>query len=117
MGRPQSRPIRSNSSSGKNRISRQRRAFAFAELKARVGVERGQADHRTLADIAKAGIPADLSVEKLLTVAKIAYEEFSGDLRSALSLPVPLAKKALQKSQHRRTGSREDTIVLPDSGS
>jgi len=80
--------------------SDRRRASAFVELKARVGLEPKailEADHHTLADIAKAGILADVSAEKLLTAAKIAYEEFNSDLRSALRLPLPQAKKALRK--------------------
>src|SRR5215469_14137501 len=54
--------------------SDRRRASAFVELKARVGLEPKailEADHHTLADIAKAGILADVSAEKLLTAAKI----------------------------------------------
>jgi len=77
-----------------------RRASAFAELKARVGVEPEailRADHRTLADIAKAGILADVSAEKLLTAAKIACEEFNSDLRPVLRHPLPQAKKMLRK--------------------
>jgi endonuclease III len=77
-----------------------RRESAFAELKARTGMGPEailKADHRTLADIAKAGILADVSADKLLTVAKIAYEEFNSDLRPTLRLPLPQAKKALRK--------------------
>jgi endonuclease III len=77
-----------------------RRASAFAELKARVGVKPKailETDQRTLADIAKVGILADLGAEKLLTIAKVAYEEFNGDLQSALRLPLRQAKNALKK--------------------
>jgi hypothetical protein len=35
--------------------------------------------------------------EKLLTIAKIAYEEFDSDLRAALKKPLPQAKKALKR--------------------
>ena len=38
-----------------------------------------------------------MSAEKLLTITKIAYEEFDGDLRSALKKPLPQAKKALKR--------------------
>lgn len=78
----------------------QRRASAFAALKTRVGVEPKailEADQRTLTDIAKAGILADVSAEKLLKIAKIAYEQFNSDLRPTLSLPLPQAKRALKK--------------------
>lgn len=80
--------------------SDRRRVSAFAELKARVGTDPEailKADQRTLTDIAKAGILANVSAEKLLTAAKIAYEEFDCDLWPALRLPVPQAKKALRK--------------------
>ena len=38
-----------------------------------------------------------MSAEKLLTIARIAYEEFDSDLRSVLKKPLPQAKKALKK--------------------
>ena len=49
------------------------------------------------APIGKAGILPDVSAEKLLTIAKIAYEEFDSDLRAALRKPLPQAKKALKR--------------------
>jgi endonuclease-3 len=39
----------------------------------------------------------DVSAEKLLTIAKIAYEEFDSDLRAALKKPLPQATKALKR--------------------
>ena len=42
-----------------------------------------------LAAIGKAGIFPDVSAEKLLSIAKIAYEEFDSDLRSVLKKPLP----------------------------
>lgn len=60
------------------------RAAAFAELKRSISIEPEKmlkADRRTLPGVTKAGILPDLGVEKLLTVAKIAYEEFGGNLR------------------------------------
>ena len=80
--------------------SDRRRESAFAEFKARVGMDPEailRACQRTLADVAKAGILADVSAEKLLSAAKIAYEEFNSDLRPVLRLPLPQAKKALRK--------------------
>jgi endonuclease III len=50
-----------------------------------------------LAAIGEAGILPDVSAEKLLTIAKIAYEEFDSDLRSVLKKPLPQAKKALKR--------------------
>src|SRR5437762_4960532 len=67
--------------------SDERRASAFAMLKERIGTRPEQilaAKHSTLAAIGKAGILADVSAEKLLAIAKLAYEEFGGDLRSVL---------------------------------
>jgi hypothetical protein len=50
-----------------------------------------------LATIGQAGILPDVSAEKLLTIAKIAYEEFDSDLRAALKRPLSQAKKALKR--------------------
>jgi endonuclease III len=80
--------------------SDQRRAAAFTALKETIGTRPEQilaAEHSALAKIGKAGILPDISAEKLLTIAKIAYEGFDGDLRPALKKPLPQAKKALKK--------------------
>jgi endonuclease-3 len=80
--------------------SDKRRAEAFAILKRTVGTRPEEilaAQHSALAAIGKAGILPDVSAEKLLTIAKIAYEEFNSDLRSALNRPLPQAKKALKR--------------------
>jgi len=77
-----------------------RRAEAFAILKRTIGTRPDQiltAQHSALAAIGKTGILPDVSAEKLLTIAQIAYEEFDSDLRSALKKPLPLAKKALKR--------------------
>jgi len=77
-----------------------RRAEAFAILKQTIGTRHEQilnAQHSALASIGKAGILPDVSAEKLLTIAKIAYEEFDSDLRSALKKPLPQAKRALKR--------------------
>ena len=50
-----------------------------------------------MAAVGKAGILPDVSAEKLLNIARIAYEEFDSDLRSALKKPLPHAKKALKR--------------------
>ena len=60
-----------------------RRAEAFAVLKRTIGTRPEEilaAQHSALAAIGKAGILPDVSAEKLLTIAKIAYEEFDSDL-------------------------------------
>jgi endonuclease-3 len=80
--------------------SDERRAEAFANLKENIGTRPEQilaAKHSALAAIGKAGILPDVSAEKLLTIAKIAYEEFDSDLRPALTKPFPQAKKALKR--------------------
>jgi endonuclease III len=80
--------------------SDKRRAEAFAILKRTIGTRPDQilaAQHSGLAAIGKAGILPDVSAEKLLTIAKIAYEEFDSDMRVALKKPLPQAKKALKR--------------------
>lgn len=77
-----------------------RRAEAFAVLKRTIGTRADQilaAQHSALVAIGKAGILPDVSAEKLLTIAKIAYEEFDSDLRAALKKPLSQAKKALKR--------------------
>ena len=78
----------------------ERRAQAFTKLKESIGTTPEAilaAKHSSLAAIGKAGILPDVSAEKLLTIARIAYEEFGGDLHSVLKKPLPQAKKALKK--------------------
>ncbi len=80
--------------------SDKRRAEAFATLKQTIGTRPEQilvAPHSALAAIGKAGILPDISAEKLVTIAKIAYEEFDSDLRPALKKTFPQAKKALKR--------------------
>jgi endonuclease III len=80
--------------------SDKRRAEAFAALKQTIGTRPEQilaAPHSALATIGQAGILPDVSAEKLLTIAKIAYEEFDSDLRAVLKKPLPQAKTALKR--------------------
>ncbi len=81
--------------------SHQRRgAAAFTALRETIGTRPEQilaAEHSALAKMGKAGVLPDISTKKLLTIAKIAYEGFDGDLRPALAKPLPQAKKALKK--------------------
>src|SRR5450755_2541441 len=80
--------------------SDKRRAEAFATLTRTIGTRPNHilaAQHSALAAIGKAGILPDVSAEKLLTIAKIAHEEFQSDLGSVLRKPLPQAKKALKK--------------------
>src|SRR5450755_2598523 len=80
--------------------SDKRRAEAFAILKRTIGTRPNEilaAQHSALAAIGKAGILPDVSAEKLLTIAKIAHEEFQSGLGSVLRQPLPQAKKALKR--------------------
>jgi endonuclease III len=80
--------------------SDKRRTEAFAILKQTIGTRPEQilaAQHSALAAIGKAGILPDVSAEKLLTIAKLAYEEFDSDLRMTLKKPLREAKKALKR--------------------
>jgi endonuclease III len=73
-----------------------RRAEAFATLKRSIGTRAEQilaALHSALAAIGKAGILPDVSAEKLLTIARIAHEEFQSDVGSVLRKPLPQAKR------------------------
>ena len=96
-----------------------RRAEAFAILKHTIGTRPEQilaARHSDLAAIGKAGILPDISAEKLLTIAKIAYEEFDSDLRTTLRKPLPEAKKALKRFEpstprHMNGGPRRRTQI------
>jgi len=80
--------------------SDERRAAAFATFKRSIGTRPEQilaAKHSALTAVGKAGILPDVSAEKLLAIAKIAYEEFDSNLRAALKKPLPQAKKALKR--------------------
>ncbi|HEY4843582.1 MAG TPA: hypothetical protein VIH78_16555 [Terriglobales bacterium] len=77
-----------------------RRAEAFATLKRSIGTRAEQilaARHSASAAIGKAGILPDVSAEKLLTIARIAHEEFQSAPGSVLRKPLPQAKKALKR--------------------
>jgi endonuclease-3 len=77
----------------------ERRQAAFQTLKKRIGTEPTQvlsASDKALLEVTRHGIMADQFTEKLRKCAKIALEEFDGDLRPVLKLPIPKARKALQ---------------------
>jgi endonuclease III len=98
--------------------SDERRTEAFDTLKRTIGTRPEQilaAKHSTLAAIGKAGILPDVSAEKLLTIAKIAYEEFDGDLRSVLKKPLPQAKKALKRFPSIGDPGAEKILLLTRS--
>jgi endonuclease III len=95
-----------------------RRAEAFATLKQSIGTRPEQilaAKHSALAAIGKAGILPDVSAEKLLSIAKIAFEEFDSDLRSVLKKPLPQAKKALKRFPSIGDPGAEKILLLTRS--
>src|SRR5437870_1755508 len=73
------------------------------------------AKHSALTAIGKAGILPDVSAEKLLTIAKIAYEEFDSDLRSVLKKPLLEAKKALKRFPSIGDPGAEKILLLTRS--
>jgi endonuclease-3 len=98
--------------------SDQRRAEAFTTLKQTIGTDPEQilaAQHSALAAIGKAGILPDVSAEKLLTIAKIAHQEFQSDLRPALRRPLPQAKKALKRFPSIGDPGAEKILLLTRS--
>jgi endonuclease III len=77
-----------------------RRQQAFQTLKKRVGTKPEQilsATDEALLEVTRHGIMPEQFAAKLRRCAKIVMEEFDGDLRPVLKLPLPKAKKALQK--------------------
>ena len=77
-----------------------RRQKAFQCLKKQIGTEPIQilsASNEALLEVTTHGIMPELFVEKLRKCAKIALEEFNGDLLLVLKRPLPNAKKAFQK--------------------
>jgi endonuclease III len=98
--------------------SDERRAAAFATLKRNIGTRPEQilaAKHSALTALGKAGILPDVSAEKLLAIAKIAYEEFDSDLRSVLKKPLLQAKKALKRFPSIGNPGAEKILLLTRS--
>jgi endonuclease-3 len=80
--------------------SDERRAQAWKRFKTEVGTKPAQilkAARSKLASIGKAGIVPSITADKLRKIAEIAVEEFDGDLKPVLKLPLAQAKKALRK--------------------
>src|SRR5580765_8171110 len=71
-----------------------RRREAFQTLKKRIGTEPSRicsASDEALLEVTRHGILADQFAKKLRKCAQIALEEFDGDLRPVLKLPVAKA--------------------------
>lgn len=80
--------------------SDERRAQAWKRFKTEVGTKPAQilkATRSKLLDIGKAGIVPASTADKLRKIAEIAVDEFDGDLKPVLKLPLAQAKKALRK--------------------
>src|SRR5262249_7325187 len=78
----------------------ERRRQAFQALKKGVGIKPEQilsAAAEALLEVTRHGIMPEQFAEKLRKCARIALEEFDGDLRPVLKLTLSQAKKALQK--------------------
>jgi endonuclease-3 len=78
----------------------ERRLEAFRTLKNRVGTQPPQilaVSDEALLEVTRHGIMAEQFAKKLRKCAQIALEDFDGDLRPVLQMPLPMAKRALQK--------------------
>src|SRR5947207_1717926 len=82
-------------------VSDDRRAEAFELLRKTVGTKPHQvlsASHNALLRVTElGGMQPEKRAARLREIALIAMNEFGGDLSAALTLPLPKAKKALQK--------------------
>ena len=77
-----------------------RRQQAFQTLKKRIGTEPAKilsASDEALLEVTRHGIMPEQFAYKLRNCAKIALEEFGGDLRPLLKLPLAESKKALKQ--------------------
>lgn len=93
----------------------ERRAGAFRALKKRVGTRPEQilsARGETLLDITRAGVMAGGSSDKLRRTAAIALEQFGGDLKEAVTRPLPEARKALMKFPSIGAPGAEKILLL-----
>jgi endonuclease-3 len=81
-------------------LNDEKREAAFEALRDPVGLTPKSilaAPQATLLDIAKmGGMRPEVRVERLRSIARITLDQFQGDLRKALKLPLKQAKKALQ---------------------
>jgi endonuclease-3 len=77
-----------------------RRQEAFQVLKSRIGTNPERilaASDDALLEVTRHGIMPERFAGKLRDCARIVLEQFDGDLRPVLKLPLPQAKRALQK--------------------
>jgi len=100
-------------------VSDERRAEAFALLRQTVGTKPHEilaAPNSGLLQVAKlGGMQPEKRAVRLRELALIAMNEFDGDLHSALELPLPKAKKALQKFPSIGEPSAEKILLFTRS--
>jgi len=81
-------------------VSDERRRQAFEALKEKIGTDPDSilgARRESLFEVAKmGGMLPEMRVERLLTIARIARDEFGGRLDRVVKMPVARAKKALK---------------------
>jgi endonuclease III len=98
--------------------SDERRAQAWKRFKTEVGTKPAQilkAARSRLIDIGKAGIVPAITADKLRQIAEIAAEEFGGDLKPVLKLPLAAAKKALRRFPSIGEPGAEKILLLAGS--
>jgi len=100
-------------------VSDKRRAEAFANLRKHTGTKPHQLLSASTDNILKAtglgGMHPEQRVSRLREIALIAINEFGGDLRQALKLPLPKAKTALRKFPGIGEPSAEKILLLTRS--
>lgn len=100
-------------------VTDERRTEAFNLLSKTVGLKPHEilsAPHEALLTVAKlGGMQPEKRAARLRELALIAMNEFDGDLRSALQLPLPQAKKALQKFPSIGEPSAEKILLFTRS--
>lgn len=82
-------------------VTDEKRVATFNSLNKKIGLKPTQilaADTEQLINILRSGgVRPELRAARLKEIAQIALNEFDGDLNQALKLPLPKAKRALQK--------------------
>lgn len=100
-------------------VSDKRREAAFANLRKYAGTRPDQLLTASNDDILKAtglgGMHPEQRVSRLREIALIAMNEFGGDLKQALNLPLPKAKQALRKFPGIGEPSAEKILLLTRS--
>lgn len=100
-------------------VSDERREEAFKTLRKHAGAKPHEilgASHESILKATKlGGMHPEQRVGRLKEIALIAMNEFGGDLKQALKLPLPKAKKALQKFPSIGEPSAEKILLFTRS--